>query len=355
MRVSVEWFDRYVHEVGRRLPKGQRADVEAELRSLLMDALQDRASEVGVGQGEASEEDQVAVLEELGPPAKVAAGYAPPRRYLIGPPLFDWFKIVVAAVLGAITLAHLVLLLLALWGEPTSLSSLAATLGRVFEEYLGAMMAGFGSVTLVFAILERTLPESVFGEQDEETWDPRSLPEVEDRSRIKVGELIVESVLVVFALVVFNFFPEWVGVTFVGSINDGAASWHMRPLLSAAFFALYLPWLNVLWVLRLALNVVLLRQGRWQRLTRLADLVLAICGVIVLSRMAFGPSLLTLEAIEAAELRRTLESFLPLLLKVALIIGLFAAVGEVVRKLVLIVQVELGVDKLSFRAPGSNL
>ena len=36
-------IDRYVNEVGRHLPRKNRSDIQAELRSLLMDALEDRA------------------------------------------------------------------------------------------------------------------------------------------------------------------------------------------------------------------------------------------------------------------------------------------------------------------------
>ena len=113
--MELELFDRYVREVGRRLPKKQRADVGAELHSLLLDALQDRLAEQEA-EAEATEEDQVPILQELGPPAKMAAQYAPPNRYLIGPRFYDMYLIVAAAVAGAITLAHLVLLVVALWG-----------------------------------------------------------------------------------------------------------------------------------------------------------------------------------------------------------------------------------------------
>jgi hypothetical protein len=42
-----ELLDRYVHEVGRNLPRAQRADVVAEIRSLLSDSLDARAPETG--------------------------------------------------------------------------------------------------------------------------------------------------------------------------------------------------------------------------------------------------------------------------------------------------------------------
>ena len=60
----MELIDRYVHQVGRRLPERTRADVKQELRSLLIDALEEHT-----GRSENfTEEEQVAVLEEFGPP-----------------------------------------------------------------------------------------------------------------------------------------------------------------------------------------------------------------------------------------------------------------------------------------------
>jgi hypothetical protein len=332
--MKAELFDRYVHEVGRRLPRKQRADVEAELHSLLMDALEDRASETesseGAVEGAASEADQVAVLEEFGPPAQVAAQYTPPHRYIIGPRLFDIYGIVVAAVAGSLTLAHVILLLLAALGRQDSVTGLG-----LLQSYISAVVGSFGWITLVFAILERVLPESATrAKEDEEAWDPRTLPEIEDRGRIEVGGLVAEIVFTVIALLIFNLFPQWVGFNFRAAINDAPARWVSIPMLSAAFFELYLPLLNVSWLLKIGLNVVLLRQGQWQRWTRIVDFCLALFSVYILWRMVFGPSLLTMEGIRSASLRETLGRILPLLLKLALGIGLVVTIVESVGKLI---------------------
>ena len=329
--METELFDRYVHEVGRRLSKKQRADVEAELHSLLMDALQDRIPE-----GEAGiEADQVAILEEFGPPAQMAAQYTLPHHYLIGPRLFNIYWIVVAAVAGGLTVAHVVLLVLALWGKSASFAAFGAAFGEVFGGYLGALLAGFGSVTLTFAILERVLPDSALEDLGQEgEWNPRSLPPVEDRERIELGSVIAEVVLCIIALIVFNFFPQWVGVGFRSSIDGAPAAWHAMPLLAPVFFEVYLPWLNVLWVAQIALNVVLLRQGRWRIATRIVDLVLTVFGGFILARMVLGPALLTMEAVRPESLRQTLETILLPLLRLALVIGLVGTVVEVVQKLI---------------------
>jgi hypothetical protein len=360
--MKADLFDRYVREVGRRLPKKQRDDVQAELHSLLMDTLQDRLDERGAE--EATEEDQVAILCEFGPPAQVAAGYAPPQRYLIGPRFYDMYLIVIAAVAGSITLAHLVLLLLAVWNVE-SVSGFASAFGEVFvDNYLGAVLSGLGAVTLTFAILERVFPESTykartiatspipvialvkassespFLEEDEEAWDPRTLPQIEDQDRVEVGGLVAGIVFTVIALVVFNLFPEWVGITFVGSINDAPTAFRATPLLRPVFFETYLPWINILWIATIGLSIVLLRQGRWQRATRVVDFFLAVLSAFILYQMIVGPPLLTMEAIQPESLRDTLGTILPPMLKLGLLAGLIAAIVEAVRKLFRVFRIE---------------
>ncbi|GAF71800.1 unnamed protein product, partial [marine sediment metagenome] len=92
-------IDRYVYEVGRHLPRKNRSDIQVELRSSLIDALEDRAGR------EPTEAEIVELLKEFGPPKVVAASYYPEGQYLIGPPLYPLFRllagIVLAAVLGA--------------------------------------------------------------------------------------------------------------------------------------------------------------------------------------------------------------------------------------------------------------
>jgi hypothetical protein len=332
--METKLFDRYVHQVGRRLPKKQRADVETELHSLLMDALQDRTGEEM--DQDALEAAQVAILEEFGPPAKVAAEYAPPHRYLIGPRVFNLYLIVAATVAGGLSLVFLIILpIVTMLGEPAPLSALTSYLIGMIDDYLNAVLAGLGSVTVTFAILERVLPESALDTKDDETWNPRDLPEIEDtdRTHVQIGGLIVEIGLTVIALIVFNFFPQWIGIGFVTSIDDMPARWYAIPLLAPVFFTTYLPLLNTFWILQIALNIVLLRQSRWQLVTRLIDVVLTAFSAFILYRLITGPTFLTFEAITIESLRELLDSFLPILVKIGLTFGLIVTIVETAKKL----------------------
>ena len=69
-------IDRYVREIGRRLPQKSRADIEKEIRSALEDMLEDRSKKEG---RDVDDEMTAAVLKEYGQPDKVAASYLPER------------------------------------------------------------------------------------------------------------------------------------------------------------------------------------------------------------------------------------------------------------------------------------
>lgn len=331
--MKTELFDRYVHQVGRRLPRSQRADVEQELNSLLLDALEERAEASKEG-----EEAQAAVLREFGPPAEMAARYRPANRYLIGPRLYDLYWTVVAAVGVALTAAFALLALLAALGRPETLQALGSSLLGLGQAYVSALIGAFGWVTIAFFVLERVLPESAVEAEPKEEWDPRSLPPVEDRARIEVGGVIAEVVFTAIALVVFNIFAEWVGINYWASINGGPSRFTQIPLLAPVFFTTFLPLLNASWILRIGLDLVLLRQGRWQRWTRVADLILAVFGVYIAYRFAFGPDILTFEGIRSDELRELLSRWVPYGLRIAFYLGLFGSVVETIRKLVRVLQ-----------------
>jgi hypothetical protein len=301
-------IDRYVKEVGRHLPPKSRGDVETELHSLLGDSLHGRIAGKEPLDPAALEAEQVAVLKAFGPPAIAAARYAPSQRFLIGPNLYDPYCI---ALFGAgIGITVLVLLLAGL-----SLLDGAADILPELLDFAGVyfqwMVMSFGVITLVFAIVERLLPEETVTEAKEQAWDPRTLPEIHNPARIERGSLISEIVCLGFALMVFNLFPNWVGLNFLGSVNGESTRWYSIPLLSADFYRYYLPLWNINFLLTVLLNLFLLRRGQWDRLTRVIDFGLALFGLILLAAMLAGPPLMDIQGVVPESLKALLASILP--------------------------------------------
>lgn len=278
-------IDRYVAEVGLRLPETSRADIEKEIRSTLEDMLEDRSQKADRPVDEAM---TVEVLKEFGHPQEVASSYLP-KRYLIGPQLYPYFIMVMKLSLLVAFIVALVRLSIGIaQAEPT----IDAIIQNIIQSMLGSggiVISILGNVVLVFAIIEWARPN--IKEEISFEWDPRSLPErVEKSERVSPASAIAEMVFTTAAILIFNFYPEILGV---GFLADG--KWTFFPVLSEAFFR-YLPWLNILWALEITQHAILLSQGRWQPATRWFAIVIQIFNIGLLYALLHGPMLFNLTA-----------------------------------------------------------
>ena len=249
-------IDKYIAEVGKHLPRKNRADIQAEIRSTLEDMLEERKP----ADGQVDNETILQLLKEYGAPREVAESYTGPR-YLIGPRVFPIFELVtkiVLVVLLGITLAAIGLSL----GRATMTGTeMLKTIGERALDLFGGLITAFGNIVLAFAILERVLPVKEF--EEEEEWDPAELAREPDPDRVKFGEQVFELFFLVLFLIVFNLYPGIIGI---GFFND--SEWvFISPILTEAFFS-YLPWINILIVLQIGFNLYLLRQRLWNTTTR---------------------------------------------------------------------------------------
>jgi hypothetical protein len=283
----MELIDLYVAEVGKRLPIKGRGDIEAELRSTLEDMLEDCSRKAG---RPADESMTLDMLREYGPPDKVAATYNT-HLYLIGPRMFPFFAKVLKIVLSVLITVLLVMLGIRLGSEPMAAPELAKALGEGLLGILNAALQAFGNVVLVFAILERVAPTSEFNmDEGKDTWDPASLKATVEPDTIKPWEPIVTILFTLAALVLFNGYPQLIGLHF---LNEG--TWTSVPVLTDAFFR-WMPLINLLWVLQVGLNVVLFRQGRWQPATRWASMALDAAGIVIAYMLLVGPPIVAISA-----------------------------------------------------------
>lgn len=311
-------IDKYIAEVGKYLPGKNRADIQAEIRSTLEDMLEERKG----ASGQVNDQMLIELLKEYGSPRAVAESYTGPR-YLIGPrvyPIFEMVTKIVVAVLLAVSLVGL--------GISLSQSSLAgpqflSTISEGALSLLGGLIAAFGNIVLVFAILERVLPAKEF--EEEEKWDPAELAREPDPDKVKFGEQIFEMVFLVLFLIVFNLYPGIIGIGFFQD-NDWV---FISPILTEAFFS-YLPWINMLFLLQLGFNVYLLRNGIWTIPTRIMNIVLELASIALAIVMLRGPDLVALTPGQlagtplegSAQVFTTIANLIPtLVLTIVIIVG----------------------------------
>ncbi len=278
-------IDRYVSEVGKRLPAKTRADIENELRSTLEDMLEDRAAQAGQPADEALAAD---LLKEYGAPDKVAATYQP-AQYLIGPRLYPFFMMVLKIVVSVLTGVAVFGFAIRFGSGPATTAAFISQIGKSLLEYFGGLMSAFGNIVIVFAILQRVLPESEF-EDEKNEWNPSDLMKEPEPDDIKAWEPIFTIAFTVAGLVIFNFYPNLLGFSFY---TDNI--WVFIPAFSDAFFRM-LPFINLAWILQIGLQLLLLRQGRWTTASRWFSLVIQLLGVGIAASLLTGPSIIAFNA-----------------------------------------------------------
>ncbi|PSK97707.1 hypothetical protein CLV63_107100 [Murinocardiopsis flavida] len=168
--------ERYVHEVVRRIPAGQRDDVAAELRGTIADTVEAR-------EPAATDEAERDVLTEMGDPALLAARYADRPTVLIGPDLYPTYirvlVLLLTAVLPVVTAVAVVLDVI----DGAGLGTVIGTgIGTVIT--VGAQMVAW--LTVVFALVERA-QGSAAPERRASPWSPDDLPEHRPSDRGGVG------------------------------------------------------------------------------------------------------------------------------------------------------------------------
>ena len=285
--MSTNLIDTYVSEVGRHLPKKSRSDIESEIRSAIQDLLDERARQSGKPVDD--EETILKVLKEYGDPEKVAASYHP-ERYLIGPRLYPAFIKVIQIILPIMGVLALLGLGFSL-GKADGPANVIEIIAQAIAEFFGSMISALGSITLIFALLERFVPDL---KTKETQWNPRSLFKISPPDQVKPGELIVEIFFTGLAIMIFNFFPQFFG--FSPSLNNlvETGSWQnitIIPILSDAFLG-YIPFLTAIWGLTIVLDGILIQRGHWEIWSRWFAVCVKALGIGIAAVMLAGPSLI---------------------------------------------------------------
>jgi len=287
----------YLDKIRQNLPQRNREDILKEIRSTLMDMLEDRNPNPGSKPDEEIVKD---VLREFGSPRKVAIQYGA-RNYLIGPRMFPTYIQVLRIVLiivGAFNLVGLVVAIVNQTGFDSGM--LEAVLG-VVGSLISSLFMAFGIVTLSFAGIERTTPEELKVKFNQK-WDPDDLLKEEDNDQVKVLELALEITFSMIFIVLLNFFLDKIGIYFFDS-----RGWVSSPILNENFLR-YIPAITIYIILDIAVDLYLLNKGVWDKMATGAKVLINMLKIAVNIAILSGPAILTLQA--AAWMRLSLDSAL---------------------------------------------
>lgn len=195
--------ERYIYEVTRRVPKGQREEIQLELQELISDMMEREGAQI--------EE----VLTELGNPKDFAQKYNGEQQYLVGSEYYGDYCWVMKIFLGSTVGLNLAAAIFQGALFPEHLLR-AGFYSDTILNILISLMGGFGLITFIFAVLERQNVKFKIWEEKEwsveqlKSWTPAILPPVPDKkARISRGDCVVGIVCTVLFGIALVFAPEW--------------------------------------------------------------------------------------------------------------------------------------------------
>jgi hypothetical protein len=264
-------IDRYVAEVGRHLPEKDRADIEAEIRSMVEDMLEERGNQPTSADDKAIGE----TLEQLGDPTLLASNYAPPRRYLIGP---DWYEIYIKSLqrvlFTALPIVAAVTFILTLTENPLNfIDAVGEALGSAFN--VGVQIWFW--MTLVFVLLDRsdTKPDQ-YPRTDPGPWTVARLPEMPTKRQISSFETIMNIAAILFVMI-------WIVLPLVLNVLQGESI--PIPFLHPNLSTVWLPVFFVLMGLTVVLEAFKLKVGMWTPALTIANVILCVISIVYLAAL----------------------------------------------------------------------
>lgn len=267
----MDFIERYVYAVGRSLPKGQREDIKEEIRSLILDKVDER-----MNVGETEEEAILYVLTEMGDPNKFARQYHFRPTYIIGPTLYETYLFVLKLTLVASAISIIMIHFL---NTSTAWTQKIVQMGY---EFIHTGIYVFGIVTLIFLLIERMEIQFKISSKD---WNPIKLPRApKNYEVVSHFEMVVELLVTIFVLAFFNrSFAEWMMATSISSFIDMNR------------FHDYLMFWNATWVISLVIIIIVLLLNKYTIWLRAISVILTFFQVYLLVNMYRDPALFQTE------------------------------------------------------------
>lgn len=291
-------IDRYIAAVGRHLPEKDRSDIEAEIRSMIEDMLDERR-ERSHHVKSADEKVVTETLEQLGDPRLLAFKYAPPRRYLIAPEWYEgYIKVLQRVLFTALPVFAIVTFILTLNRDPLDFANaFGEAIGGAFN--VGIQILFW--VTLVFVFLERSgeKPDGLPASRSR-AWTVAQLPELPRKRQISIAESLINIVTLLFVMI-------WI-------VLPIAMDWLQTesnpvPFLHPNLWNFWLPVVFVLMGLTLIHEVFQLKIGNWTPTLTITNVILGLISIVYIAALVttqdvINPAFLDMLAMRgAAELR----------------------------------------------------
>ena len=282
----MQLIERYIEAVKFWLPKAQQEDIAAELHTNILAQAEDREAALG---RPLQEDEEVAILKQLGPPPLVAARYRPDQgtvafgRQWIGPLVYPFYRVAVKATLSILALLEL---LSAATRVVAGRTDIVQAIIQAAWQLLDVAIMPLLLVTIAFAVIDYALREYRLAER----WDPRTLPALKRRKQVVPRANSIAAIVIQLVFIVW-----WLSLPSFSEVTFG----QLRP--APIWQTLYLPSLFIACVI-LAQNVATFLRPTWIWLAAAAELLTSIASLVILYPLLQAHPLVLLDAVDPSAL-----------------------------------------------------
>lgn len=322
------WIDRYIYAVGEKIPKKQRKTCENDLRALIETAINEKITDRRKNNEDyqIKESDIFEVLEAFGSPDEMAKRYHSNPSYLIGPELFDLYKLVLVIVGLCVGFGIIVGNFVSILSTQTEFEKIII---RLPIQFLSATFNTIGSVTAIFALIQYFSKEPGKFFSKSTPWQAQFLKPIPlPHSRIRRRETIVALTFTTLAIILFNFFPDRIAIY---SISDQGTI--TVPIFNATVLKQNMLFLNIFWAFQLFVYGYHIKTREWTLLSRCITIVISVGTLLVILKMASNPLILNsaLETVNLPDYMLSVKDITTMIFKGFLAIVVATTAYEVVR------------------------
>jgi len=288
-------LNQYLYAIGRKLPYNARNEIIQELKSLLMDNIEDTYGP------EPTPEEVASLIESYGSPREVANRYKE-DHLVIGAGYTDLYFFIGKIIALALTISFSILFVIELFSgnflvnfgasedlsgtvnlfnyDLTSFNNIIIGLAKVIGRILVGTINGIGWLTIIFIILTRINNDQAINL--DEDWTSAQLKDIKVGPE---GESRFESGITIFFLLAFtviiNTFPGLVSVAEVAFSASGL----LEHTINLSLFRLYLIPISILWLTEVIYHVFNLFYGSQSKGLAAFKLIIDAVGTLIMVLM----------------------------------------------------------------------
>lgn len=274
-------LEQYLYAINKKLPWKGREDIIKELRSLILDDLENRYG------SQPTEEQLEEFIKEYGSPSSVARQYNSSQVPISGEFTDLYFLIGKLIVLG-LTIASFTTFFVSVLTGSIEEGQMLSRILQIPAQILTGSFTGFGVISLIFILITRQHPE--INLTPEEEWDLKELKDIvmEAKPESKASH-IVSLILIPFALVALPYIPRWIEMASSALITAGVTV----HTLNTELFSSYLWAIGVLCIIDMLYHILSLIFGSESKGVSLYSLVSQLISLLFYCALVSNDALYT--------------------------------------------------------------